>query len=284
MMSLEVCKTSEALSFKLEDWRQAGMKIGLVPTMGALHEGHLSLIETMSVHADKIIVSLFVNPTQFAEGEDFDAYPRTTDDDLRKLRSTKAEIVFMPDASEIYGDAVTASLKAGNLAEGLESETRPHFFSGVVTVVHKLFKLCQPDAAIFGEKDYQQLLVIKQMVSDHDMGIEILRGTTLRETDGLAMSSRNAYLNDHQRKTAIHLNKIMRDLCNDYHSARELNRLPSLEGEAIRKLQEVGFTEIDYLTVRDADTLQTPNTETKNLRLLAAVRLGEIRLIDNCAV
>jgi pantoate--beta-alanine ligase len=260
------------------------MKIGLVPTMGALHEGHLSLIETMSVHADKIIVSLFVNPTQFAEGEDFDAYPRTTDDDLRKLRSTKAEIVFMPDASEIYGDAVTASLKAGNLAEGLESKTRPHFFSGVVTVVHKLFKLCQPDAAIFGEKDYQQLLVIKQMVSDHDMGIEILQGTTLRETDGLAMSSRNAYLNDSQRKTAINLNKIMRDFCNDYHSARELNRLPSLEGEAIRKLQEVGFTEIDYLTVRDADTLQTPNTETKNLRLLAAVRLGEIRLIDNCAV
>ena len=284
MMSLEVCKTSEALSFKLEDWRQAGMKIGLVPTMGALHEGHLSLIETMSVHADKIIVSLFVNPTQFAEGEDFDAYPRRTDDDLRKLRSTKAEIVFMPDASEIYGDAVTASLKAGNLAEGLESKTRPHFFSGVVTVVHKLFKLCQPDAAIFGEKDYQQLLVIKQMVSDHDMGIEILQGTTLRETDGLAMSSRNAYLNDSQRKTAINLNKIMRDFCNDYHSARELNRLSSLEGEAIRKLQEVGFTEIDYLTVRDADTLQTPNTETKNLRLLAAVRLGEIRLIDNCAV
>lgn len=284
MMSLEVCKTSEALSFKLGDWRQAGMKIGLVPTMGALHEGHLSLIETMSVHADKIIVSLFVNPTQFAEGEDFDAYPRMTDDDLRKLRSTKAEIVFMPDASEIYGDAVTASLKAGNLAEGLESETRPHFFSGVVTVVHKLFKLCQPDAAIFGEKDYQQLLVIKQMVSDQDMGIEILQGTTLRETDGLAMSSRNAYLNDSQRKTAINLNKIMRDFCNDYNSARELNRLPSLEGEAIRKLQEVGFTEIDYLTVRDADTLQTPNTETKNLRLLAAVRLGEIRLIDNCTV
>jgi pantoate--beta-alanine ligase len=122
------------------------------------------------------------------------------------------------------------------------------------------------------------------MVSDHDMGIEILQGTTLRETDGLAMSSRNAYLNDSQRKTAINLNKIMRDFCNDYHSARELNRLPYLEGEAIRKLQEVGFTEIDYLTVRDADTLQTPNTETKNLRLLAAVRLGEIRLIDNCAV
>ncbi|MAA77054.1 MAG: pantoate--beta-alanine ligase [Rhodobiaceae bacterium] len=284
MMSLEVYTTSEALSFKLEEWRQAGMKIGLVPTMGALHEGHLSLIETMSVRADKIIVSLFVNPTQFAEGEDFDAYPRSTDDDLRKLRSTKAGIVFMPDASEIYGDAITASLKAGNLAEGLESETRPHFFSGVVTVVHKLFKLCQPDAAIFGEKDYQQLLVIKKMVSDHDMRIEILQGTTLRETDGLAMSSRNAYLNDSQRKTAINLNKIMRDFCNDYHSARELNRLPSLEGEAIRKLQEVGFTKIDYLTVRDADTLQTPNTETKNLRLLAAVRLGEIRLIDNCAI
>jgi pantoate--beta-alanine ligase len=284
MMSLEICTTSETLSLKLADWRQAGMKIGLVPTMGALHEGHLSLIETMSAHADKIIVSLFVNPTQFAEGEDFDTYPRTTDDDLRKLRSTKAEIVFMPDASEIYGDAVTASLKAGNLAEGLESATRPHFFSGVVTVVHKLFKLCQPDAAIFGEKDYQQLLVIKQMVSDHDMGIEILQGATLRETDGLAMSSRNTYLNDSQRKIAINLNKIMRDLCNDYHSAQELSRLPSLEEEAIKKLQETGFTEIDYLTVRDADTLQLPNAETKKLRLLAAVRLGEIRLIDNCAV
>tara|TARA_E500000178_G_scaffold32320_1_gene29363 strand:- start:6373 stop:7227 length:855 start_codon:yes stop_codon:yes gene_type:complete len=284
MMPMEVCTTSEALSLKLEGWRQAGMKIGLVPTMGALHKGHLSLIESMSVHADKIIVSLFVNPTQFAEGEDFNSYPRTTDDDLQKLRSTKTEIVFMPAASEIYGDAVTASLQAGNLADGLESTTRPHFFSGVVTVVHKLFELCQPDAAIFGEKDYQQLLVIKQMVTEHDIGIEILQGATLRETDGLAMSSRNAYLDDNQRKTAVNLNKIMRELCDDYNTAPALNLLPSLEAEATIKLQEAGFTEIDYLTVRDADTLKLPNTETKKLRLLAAVKLGEIRLIDNCAV
>ena len=174
-MLMDVYTTSGELSLKRENWRQAGMKVGLVPTMGALHAGHLSLVEAMSAQADKIIVSLFVNPTQFAEGEDFDAYPRTTEDDLQKLRGTKADIVFMPDASEIYGDAVTASLPAGNLGDGLESETRPHFFSGVVTVVHKLFELCQPDAAIFGEKDYQQLLVIKQMVATHDMKIEILQ-------------------------------------------------------------------------------------------------------------
>ena len=260
------------------------MKVGLVPTMGALHAGHLSLVEAMSAQADKIIVSLFVNPTQFAEGEDFDAYPRTTEDDLQKLLGTKANIVFMPDASEIYGEAVTASLQAGNLGEGLESKTRPHFFSGVLTVVHKLFELCQPDAAIFGEKDYQQLLVIKQMVATHDMKIKILQGPTLREADGLAMSSRNAYLSESQRKTAANLNKIMRALCEDYHTAQALSRLPALEAQAIHKLKEAGFTEIDYITVRDSDTLKTPNLETKDLRLLAAVRLGDIRLIDNCPV
>ena len=281
---MDVYTTSGELSLKRENWRQAGMKVGLVPTMGALHAGHLSLVEAMSAQADKIIVSLFVNPTQFAEGEDFDAYPRTTEDDLQKLRGTKADIVFMPDASEIYGDAITASLPAGNLGDGLESETRPHFFSGVVTVVHKLFELCQPDAAIFGEKDYQQLLVIKQMVDTHDMKIEILQGPTLREADGLAMSSRNAYLSESQRKTAANLNKIMRALCEDYHTAQALSRLPALEAQAIHKLKEAGFTEVDYITVRDSDTLKTPNLETKNLRLLAAVRLGDIRLIDNCPV
>ncbi len=281
---MDVYTTSGELSLKRENWRQAGMKVGLVPTMGALHAGHLSLVEAMSAQADKIIVSLFVNPTQFAEGEDFDAYPRTTEDDLQKLLGTKANIVFMPDASEIYGDAVTTSLQAGNLGDGLESKSRPHFFSGVVTVVHKLFELCQPDAAIFGEKDYQQLLIIKQMVATHDMKIEILHGPTLREADGLAMSSRNAYLSDSQRKTAANLNKIMRALCEDYHTAQALCRLPALEAQAIHKLKEAGFTEVDYITVRDSDTLKTPNLETKNLRLLAAVRLGDIRLIDNCPV
>ncbi|MEC9201238.1 MAG: pantoate--beta-alanine ligase [Pseudomonadota bacterium] len=281
---MDICTTSGELSLKLENWRQAGMKVGLVPTMGALHAGHLSLVEAMSAQADKIIVSLFVNPTQFAEGEDFDAYPRTTEDDLQKLLGTKANIVFMPDASEIYGEAIITSLQAGNLGDGLESKTRPHFFSGVVTVIHKLFELCQPDAAIFGEKDYQQLLVIKQMVATHDMKIKILQGPTLREADGLAMSSRNAYLTESQRKTAANLNKIMRALCEDYHTAQVLSRLPALEAQAIHKLKEAGFTEIDYITVRDSDTLKTPNLETKNLRLLAAVRLGDIRLIDNCPV
>ena len=281
---MDVYTTSWEISLKRENWRQAGMKVGLVPTMGALHAGHLSLVEAMSAQADKIIVSLFVNPTQFAEGEDFDAYPRTTEDDLQKLLGTKANIVFMPDASEIYGDAVTTSLQAGNLGDGLESKTRPHFFSGVVTVVHKLFELCQPDAAIFGEKDYQQLLIIKPMVATHDMKIEILHGPTLREADGLAMSSRNAYLTESQRKTAANLNKIMRALCEDYHTAQVLSRLPALEAQAIHKLKEAGFTEIDYITVRDSDTLKTPNLETKDLRLLAAVRLGDIRLIDNCPV
>ena len=281
---MEVFTTSGELSLKTKNWRQAGMKVGLVPTMGALHAGHLSLVEAMSAQADKIIVSLFVNPTQFAEGEDFDAYPRTIEDDLQKLLDTKANIVFIPDASEIYGDAITTSLQAGNLGDGLESKTRPHFFSGVLTVVHKLFELCQPDAAIFGEKDYQQLLVIKQMVATHDMKIEIIQSPTLREADGLAMSSRNAYLSESQRKTAANLNKIMRALCEDYHTAQALSRLPALEAQAIHKLKEAGFTEIDYITVRDSDTLRTPNLETKDLRLLAAVRLGDIRLIDNCPV
>lgn len=283
-MPLDICTTSEALALKCANWRQAGLKIGLVPTMGALHAGHLSLVETMAAHADKIIVSLFVNPTQFAEGEDFDAYPRTTEDDLQKLNSTKADLVFMPTSAEIYGDKVTADLQAGSLAEGLESLSRPHFFGGVVTVVNKLFELCKPDIAIFGEKDYQQLRVIEQMVANSAMEIEIIHGATMREADGLAMSSRNAYLDDRQRKIAASLNKIMQALCADYLKTQDLNHLPKLEAAAIQHLKEAGFTEIEYVTIRDAKTLKRPDAQTKSLRLLTAVRLGDIRLIDNCPV
>lgn len=280
-MSLEICQTAEEMSRLREGWRNAGLKTGLVPTMGALHEGHLSLVAKISPLVDRTIVSLFVNPTQFAEGEDFRNYPRTEQEDVEKLETTAANAVFVPTAKEVYGDDMSATISPGSLAAGLESDTRPHFFGGVVTVVHRLFELCRPDRAIFGEKDYQQLLVIKQMVRENNLDTDILSGPTIREKDGLAMSSRNAYLDASQRKTAASLNRIMRELCDSFTSQRDLARLPALEGEAANRLLAAGFSGVDYFTVREAETLGPATEKSDALRLLAAARLGDIRLIDN---
>lgn len=271
-MTIPIVRTIAAI----QEWASGGTRIGLVPTMGALHAGHLSLIDTLAPYADKIIVSIFVNPTQFAEGEDLAEYPRQEAQDLAALADTKADIVFMPDQKEMYPHGFSTPITPQGVALGLEAEHRPHFFSGVASIVAKLFLQTNADVAAFGEKDYQQLLVIQQMVRDLNLPTQIIPAPIIREADGLAMSSRNAYLNKDERKIAAQLNLILKEMA---HSTQPLNET---EATAHKKLKEAGFTAIDYATIRDAQTLQTAQPDQPRRALIAA-RINKTRLLDNMA-
>ena len=258
----------------------AGAKrVGLVPTLGALHEGHLSLVREARKHADLIVVSIFVNPTQFAPNEDFDAYPRTMEADLAKLAG-QAELVFAPNAREIYRQNYATTISVGGPSAGLETDFRPHFFSGVATVVAKLLIAASPDIAVFGEKDYQQLQVVRQMVCDLALPVEIIGSPTLREADGLAMSSRNAYLSPAERQIAGRLNAILKDTIGH---ARQ-GDLRAAEDWAAKALREAGFDPVDYVAIRDAESLAPITTLERPARILAAAKIGKTRLIDNMAV
>lgn len=276
-MSLPVFRTIADMRAQVAAWKADGLRVGLVPTMGALHEGHLSLIDEIAPHCDRIIVSIFVNPTQFAAHEDLDTYPRHEAADLKALQNTKTAAVFAPTATEMYPSGFATSVTLVGPALGLETENRPHFFGGVALIVNKLLSQSQADVAIFGEKDYQQLLVIRRMVADLDLPVEILAGPIIREEDGLAMSSRNQYLTAEQRVIAGRLNGILNQMAD--------SRLPHSEAEteAEMALRDAGFTAIDYATIRDADTLAPPDSHTKRRRALIVARLGDVRLLDNMA-
>ena len=254
-------------------------RIGLVPTMGALHEGHLSLVREARRQAELVVVSIFVNPAQFAPNEDFEAYPRNFEADLEKLAG-QADLVFTPMVQEIYPQGYATRITVDGPSAGLESEFRPHFFSGVATVVAKLLIAASPDVAVFGEKDYQQLLVVRQMVRDLGLPVKILGAPTLRESDGLALSSRNAYLGPDERKVAGRLNAILKDAI---LRARQ-GDLRAAEGWAVQALRESGFYSVDYVAIRDAETLAPVTTLDRPARILAAARVGKTRLIDNMAV
>lgn len=254
-----------------------GGSIGMVPTMGALHDGHLSLVREARKDADTVVVSIFVNPTQFAPSEDFGAYPRTLDQDLAKL-SGRADIVFTPSAKEMYPDGFATTLSVGGPALGLESDFRPHFFGGVATVVAKLLIAAGPDLAVFGEKDYQQLLVVKQLVRDLALPVEIIAAPTLREADGLALSSRNAYLTAEERKVAGRLNVVLKEAI---AAARGGGDLRAVEGAAVDALWKAGFNHVDYVAIRDAATLDHITGLEHPARILAAAKIGKTRLIDN---
>ncbi|HEX4027312.1 MAG TPA: pantoate--beta-alanine ligase [Rhizomicrobium sp.] len=253
-------------------------RIGLVPTLGALHAGHLSLVREARKHADLIVVSIFVNPAQFAPNEDFDAYPRTLDADLEKLAG-QTDLVFTPNAREVYPQGYATTISVGGPSTGLETDFRPHFFSGVATVVAKLLIAAAPDIAMFGEKDYQQLQVVRQMARDLGLPVEIIGAPTLRETDGLALSSRNAYLSPAERKIAGRLNLILKDAI---VRARQ-GDLPGAEAWAVNALKEAGFDSIDYVAIRDAQTLAPVTSLDRPARILAAAKVGRTRLIDNMA-
>lgn len=274
-MSLPVFRTVEDMRRQVAAWKADGLRVGLVPTMGALHAGHLSLVDVLAPQVDRIIVSIFINPTQFAAHEDLDTYPRQEAADLAALAGTTADAVYAPAASEIYPDGFATSIAVAGPALGLETDDRPHFFGGVALVVCKLLMQSQTDAAIFGEKDYQQLLVIRRMTADLDLPVEILSGPIIRENDGLAMSSRNVYLSAAERKIAGRLNTVLRRLA-ESREPRE-----AAEAAARDALLEGGFTQVDYITIRDAETLQIPHAGTKKRRALAVARLGEVRLLDN---
>lgn len=272
---MKIFRTKSELRQQVSEWKQQGRSIGFVPTMGALHAGHLSLIDQMNSKADRTIASIFVNPTQFAAHEDLDNYPRTEASDCKKLAEHETDLVYIPSAREIYPDGFSLRVSLDGPAQGLESEARPHFFDGVATVVAKLLLQVRPDFAIFGEKDYQQLLVIQQLVRDLDIDTQIISGPIIRETDGLAMSSRNAYLTSEQRAIAGKLNIILSELA-------QSQQPPAIAvAEAKQALLNAGFTGVDYAVIRDADTLGDISDETQNRRALIVARLGDIRLLDN---
>ena len=276
-MTLPVYRTIADMRAQVAAWKADGLRVGLVPTMGALHQGHLSLIDEIAPHCDRIITSIFVNPTQFAAHEDLDTYPRDEAADLAALGTGKADCVFAPGVTEMYADGFTTAIVLDGPARGLESDNRPHFFGGVALIVNKLLSQSQADVAIFGEKDYQQLRVIRRMVRDLDLPVEILGGPIIREADGLAMSSRNVYLTEAQRPIAAKLNGILKALAHST-APREV-----AEEEARHALLAAGFTAVDYATIRDAETLAMPDGNTIERRALIVAQLGDVRLLDNMA-
>ncbi len=275
-----VDRTVKALRSRVTLWRGAGARIALVPTMGALHAGHLALVRTAKERAGKVIVSIFVNPTQFGPTEDFDSYPRNEAADLAKLDGL-ADAVFAPTVAEMYPNGPGTTIAVAGPATDLEAVTRPHFFGGVATVVAKLLQAALPDIAVFGEKDYQQLLVIRCMVADLAFPVEIVGVPTIREPDGLALSSRNAYLSAGDRAKAPRLHAALQ-------AAAEAIRYGTSPDVALQaahaKLTAVGFM-VDYVKMRTADTLAAVTDVAKEpKRILAAAWLGKTRLIDNIPV
>src|SRR5258705_3526834 len=279
---IPVARTAAALRETLAGWRSAGDRIALVPTMGALHEGHLALAGEARARAGKVVVSTFVNPAQFAPHEDFARYPRDPQKDRAMLeRHGAADLIYAPDIEEIYPRGFATKLIVEGPAMGLESDFRPHFFSGVATAVAKLFQQTNPGFAIFGEKDYQQLLVVTRLAKDLDLDLEIVGVPTVREPDGLALSSRNAYLNSDQRRIAGQLSRVLQEV---KERARSGVSIPQAEAEGAAQLLEVGFERVDYVAIRDAASLVPLRDVSAPARVLAAARIGSVRLIHNMAV
>ena len=264
-----------------DSWRQEGLTVALVPTMGNLHDGHLALVKEALQRADRVVVSIYVNPTQFGEGEDFDAYPRTLDADLRKLESAGAHLAFTPNDEAIYphGKSGAVNLIAPrDLASVLEGEKRPGHFDGVVTVVCRLFNLVQPQFAVFGEKDFQQLQIIRRMTTDLGYDIEIISVPTVREPSGLAMSSRNNYLGSERRQQAAIIQDALERVVESIRSGK--SDFSALEGKAAKWLKNSGLT-VDYFCIRRQSDLQAPAQSDKDLVILVAAWSGDTRLIDN---
>ena len=280
---LPIVRTVAALRGHLTAWREKGQTVALVPTMGALHEGHLSLIRMARMQADKVVATVFVNPRQFGEGEDFDRYPRDEAADSRLLAGEHCDLMYAPAPAEIYPAGFATSITVAGVSEGMEGAVRPHHFAGVATVVGKLLIQAAPDVAIFGEKDFQQLMVIRRLARDLDLHVEILGAPIARAPDGLALSSRNAYLSPEERNIAGRLNVIL------HEAAKALERgrpIAGLELDAREALGSAGFSPVDYVEVRSAADLARlgPGPVDRPARLLAAASVGRTRLLDNVPV
>jgi len=273
----------EQLRTQVSAWRDNNETIAFVPTMGNLHAGHLSLVEIAQQKAVRVVVSIYVNPLQFSPDEDFDTYPRTLEQDIEKLQAIGTDLIFTPDTSTIYpqGDQQSTFVEVPELSHIIEGEYRPGFFKGVATVVLKLFNMVQPDIAVFGEKDFQQLLVIRQMTADLNLPIKIIGGETKREKDGLAMSSRNNYLNSVEREKS----RLLSETLMIFRSQIELGAdIKQAEKLCIKKLENHGLI-VDYVTLRETSGLKKVSDidmlTTNELVVLAAVKVGKTRLIDN---
>ena len=280
---LPIARTVPALRTQIAAWRSEGLKVALVPTMGALHDGHLSLVRLAAGRADRVVTSLFVNPTQFAPHEDLDAYPRDEAGDAALLAKTGCHLLYAPPVEAMYGAGFSTKVAVSGVSEPLDGQARPHHFAGVATVVAKLLIQCAPDVAVFGEKDYQQLQVIRRLTADLDLPVEIVGGPIVRAESGLALSSRNAYLSDIERGVAERLNVI---LAAAVKALRHGVPIESVEATGMAALTATGFDRIDYFEVRDAEDLSRLATAkaTRPARILAAVVIGKTRLIDNMAV
>ncbi len=283
MSQIVTVRTVAELRAEVARWRAAGETVAMVPTMGALHEGHLSLVRLGLEKADRVLASVFVNPTQFGPGEDYSAYPRGEARDASLLEGAGCGLMFAPGVEEMYPDGFSTTVSVGAVAGPLEGEFRPGHFAGVATIVAKLLLQAGPDIAIFGQKDYQQLQVIRRMVRDLDIPVQILGAPTHRDEAGLALSSRNAYLSEAEIAVARKLNQLLRSIG---ERARAGEAIPALESEAAAALIRAGFSKVDYITIRRADDLQPfgDGRLTGEGRALAAAKLGRARLIDNMAV
>ncbi|WP_198017184.1 pantoate--beta-alanine ligase [Methylocapsa acidiphila] len=279
---LEIAGDVASLRAKVAEWRRLGETVALAPTMGALHDGHISLVAQAKKLAHRVVMSIFVNPTQFAPTEDFSAYPRMVEADAAKFAAAEGDLLFLPSAAEVYPAGFASQIiTAGPAAAGLEDRFRPTHFAGVATVVAKLLNQCRPDVAVFGEKDYQQLKVVTQMARDLDFETQIFGAPTVREADGLALSSRNVYLSADERRAAPALYRAL------MACAAEIRAGASIEAALVaarEALASAGFA-ADYVEARHAETLSPISLRANGpIRLLAAARLGKTRLIDNIAV
>ena len=280
-MIAPIIRDLASLRAATKPWQRAGETIGVVPTMGALHDGHLSLVAAAKAACDRVIVTIFVNPKQFNNPEDLANYPRTEEQDARKLERFDVDAIWVPDGAQMYPDGFATNVSVSGLTDCLCGATRPGHFDGVATVVSKLFLQTSADKAFFGEKDYQQLQVVTRLAQDLDIPIEVVGCPTIREEDGLAMSSRNLLLSDRARVYAPVLNAVMAEMAEALRGGAQMS---ALLPDARKRLEIAGFTGIDYLELRDARDLSAMDTADRPARLFAAAWLAGVRLIDNIAV
>lgn len=277
---MDAARSVAALRQAVAGWRGRGERVGLVPTMGAIHAGHQALAGAARAQCDRVVASLFVNPKQFGPSEDFTAYPRDEAADFAAFEKAGIDLVFTPAVEEMYPSGFATAVRVGGVSEGLDGAFRPGHFEGVATVVAKLLLQCLPDAAYFGEKDYQQLMVVRRLVRDLDIPVRIEGVPTVREADGLALSSRNVYLSAEERRTAPLLYRV---LCDAAARIEQGEEVASVLDQGVAVLRGEGFA-VDYLELREAEDLAPVNRLAGPARLLAAARLGRTRLIDNIAV
>ena len=277
----EIIRTLVELRSKVAGWKAAGESVAVVPTMGALHQGHLSLVRAAKEACDRVIVTIFINPKQFNNPEDYKNYPRTEEEDARKLIALKADVVYVPDGEQMYPNGFATTVSVEGITQGLCGAHRAGHFDGVATIVTKLFTQTQADKAFFGEKDYQQLQVVTRLARDLDLPIEVIGCPTIREEDGLAMSSRNLLLSDRARTWAPELHRAMEEMSEGLLAGGDLE---TLRAAAVSRVERAGFTQVEYLDLRSADQLELMTTPDRPARLLAAAWLAGVRLIDNIAV